>query len=340
MDVSGVIRGFFTSIKKTAEDDLQTYFENASNDNLEDTEDKRPNKKRKKSRKSNLNRSHDSRSLFDEYDNSNIQATTSYTKEVKNAGKSREREAIKDPNTPFVPGCYPFTPAPPLVNDYSISNCSNEKGKSVPCTTDPVDNEEYRELKESYKNLVSVIERNSTFHSQVQARNERRIQHLEQQVLNLTERLYAISDQKDQKHSKGKNSKIEQQKKHQRSQEFKQFAADQPSSTPYVSSLKQDSLKLKESNSNVTHDTNESKQPNMNDFLSEIRSVKLKKVGLPSLSQSWNGSSKTDDQCVFPSPPPSNNYSCTPSNYSFNDVFIDRPLTLFDELNGRIKDTN
>lgn len=260
---------------------------------------------------------------------------------MKSAGKSREREAIKDPNTPFVPGCYPFTPAPPLVNGYSISSCSNEKGKSVPCTTDyPVDGEEYRELRERYEDLVSVVEKNSTLHSQVQARNERRIQHLEQQVLNLTERLYTITDQKDQKHSKSKNSKIEQQKKHKRSQEFKQFAADQPSSTPYVSSLKQDSLKLKESNSNATNDRDESKQPNMNDFLSEIRSVKLKKVGLPSLSQSWSGSSKIDDQCVFPSPPPSNNYSCTPSNYSFNDVFIDRPLTLFDELNGRIKHTN
>lgn len=258
---------------------------------------------------------------------------------MKKAGRSRERETIKDPNTPFVPGCYPFTPAPHLVNGYDLSSYSYDKGESVSCTVDPVDGEQYKELRERYENLVSVVEKNCTFHNQVQARNERRIQLLEQQVLNLTERLCTISNQKGQKHSKGKNSQIEQQKKYQRSQEFKQFVADQPSSTPYVSSLKQDSLKLKESNSNATYDVNESK-PNMNDFLSEIRSVKLKKVGLPSLSQSWNGNSKNDDQYVFPSPPPSNNYSCTPSNYSLNDVFIDRPLTLFDELNGRIKHTN
>lgn len=243
-----------------------------------------------------------------------------------------------------------MTPAAHLSEDHSNLNIGSTDIKAKPISFEysSVDINAYNELRSSYDQLVFAVERYTASHNQTQARNERRIQQLELQVKALTGMSNKPTEEEDKRLRQEEETKGHE--KRQKSQEFRDMAAAQPSSTPHNPPPKRyENQRPNEANAKDVSNTDTHQSLNMNQFLSEIRSVRLRKVGLPSkcaiekmpaLSRSWHGKSKKDDHSIFPSPPPSNNYSRTPSANSFNDVFTEKPLTLFDELNGKAKSTN
>ena len=265
--------------------------------------------------------------------------SSSAVSESRGANNLRlEAETFK---TPHVPGCYPKTPAAVLSN--CINDSTESKDDSLANNASTVDATAYNELRLSYDQLASAVERSTAHNNQVQARNERRIQRLEAQVKLLTGVLDASSS--SERTSLLRHSEPNRSETRQRSNDFKNMAAAQPSSTPFNPIGKSyEAQKPRSIDSKAKSKEETQPSVNMNQFLSELRSVKLKKVGLPSkhatgkvpaLSQSWHGIEKN---CIFPSPPPSNQYlSRTSSANSTNDVFIDKPLSLFDEINGRFK---
>ncbi|EOR03670.1 hypothetical protein E3P92_03347 [Wallemia ichthyophaga] len=347
MDYSSAIRGFFSSVRQTAEEEVQSFFDNASTSVVEATDSDRPTKKRKKVKRSSSDHFDSSHSVPAINEVVEDQQNASTSSNSKSKSNHLNKAHIKSLQTPHIPGCYPITPAAHLSASYNnLIDSTDNKTKSNALESQVVDMDSFNELRRSYDHLLSAVERNTAFHNQTQARNERRIQHLESKVKTLTDMITKPNQERERLRQEEDTTMLHQ--KRQRSQEFRDMAAAQPSSTPHNPPPKRYNQRSNEAHAKTVSNTDTNKSLNMNQFLSEIRSVKLRKVGLPSkcavekmpaLNYSWHGKA-LDDHSIFPSPPPSHNYSRTPSAYSLNDVFTEKPLTLFDELNGKLKHSN